>query len=71
MEAQLQQRMEALSEAEQRHGSIEERIQQLETKVSEKESELQRVRYQRLFEAPRCWWCNFAYKTTIGTDLLY
>jgi len=43
VEAQLQQRMEALSEAEQRHGSIEERIQSLEDKVQEKDAELQRV----------------------------
>ena len=43
VEAQLAQRMEALSEAEERHGSIEEKLQQLESKVSEKETELQRV----------------------------
>ena len=43
VEAELQQRMEALSEAERRHGSIEERMQQLESKVQEKDSELQRV----------------------------
>lgn len=43
MEAELQQRMEALTEAERRHGSIEERMQQLEAKVQEKDSELQRV----------------------------
>ncbi|XP_052798888.1 liprin-alpha-1-like isoform X1 [Mya arenaria] len=46
VEAQLAQRMEALTEAEQRHGSIEERIQQLEDKVSEKESELHRARHR-------------------------
>ncbi|XP_052233492.1 liprin-alpha-1-like isoform X3 [Dreissena polymorpha] len=46
VEAQLQQRMEALSEAEQRHGSIDERLQQLEDKVQEKESELQRARHR-------------------------
>ena len=43
VEAQLAQRMEALTEAEQRHGSIEEKLQQLESKVTEKETELQRV----------------------------
>ena len=43
VEAQLAQRMEALTEAEERHGSIEEKLQQLESKVQEKETELQRV----------------------------
>ena len=49
VEAQLAQRMEALTEAEERHGSIEEKLQQLESKVQEKDTELQRVRVFLLY----------------------
>ena len=43
VEAELAQRLEALTQAEERHGSAEERIQLTESKLVEKESELQRV----------------------------
>jgi len=43
VEAELAQRLEALSQAEARHGSAEESLQQLSQQVSEKEAELQRV----------------------------
>lgn len=43
VEAELAQRMEALNQAEERHGSTAERLQTLEQCLSEKESELQRV----------------------------
>ncbi|XP_025084755.1 liprin-alpha-1-like isoform X3 [Pomacea canaliculata] len=44
MEAQLQQRIEALTQAEERHGSTEERLSTLEQNLQDKESELQRAR---------------------------
>ncbi|KAJ8299218.1 hypothetical protein KUTeg_023278 [Tegillarca granosa] len=44
VEAELAQRMEALNQAEERHGSTAERLQTLEQSLSEKESELQRSR---------------------------
>ncbi|KAK6191456.1 hypothetical protein SNE40_003142 [Patella caerulea] len=44
IEAELQQRMDALSQAEERHESTEERIESLEQKLGDKESELQRAR---------------------------
>lgn len=43
VEAELQQRMEALSAAEQKHMSAEERIRRMEQQVEEKHAELQRA----------------------------
>ncbi|CAF4849441.1 unnamed protein product [Pieris macdunnoughi] len=47
MEEQLKARMEALSQAQERHGSAEDRIQRLEASVEEKNAELMRLN-QRL-----------------------
>ncbi|KAK2182025.1 hypothetical protein NP493_371g02019 [Ridgeia piscesae] len=44
VEAELAQRLQALSQAEERHGSAEERIQLLESQLDERTSELQRAR---------------------------
>ncbi|ESO10659.1 hypothetical protein HELRODRAFT_190127 [Helobdella robusta] len=44
LEAELRQRLEALTKAEERHGSAEERMKELEMQLSEKESELTRAR---------------------------
>lgn len=43
VEAELQKRQEALSEAEERHGSAEERLAQLQNSIDEHATELQRV----------------------------
>ena len=43
VEAELQQRLVALSQAEERHGSTEENMQQLSQQLTDKETELQRV----------------------------
>lgn len=43
VEAELAQRVAALSKAEERHGNIEERLRQLEAQLEEKNQELQRV----------------------------
>uniref|UniRef100_A0A9L0JKD6 SAM domain-containing protein n=1 Tax=Equus asinus TaxID=9793 RepID=A0A9L0JKD6_EQUAS len=47
VEAELAQRVAALSKAEERHGNIEERLRQMEAQLEEKNQELQRVRVQR------------------------
>ncbi|KAK9404638.1 liprin-alpha-4 [Crotalus adamanteus] len=44
VEAELAQRIAALTKAEERHGSIEERLRQLETQLEEKNQELSRAR---------------------------
>ncbi|XP_068922646.1 liprin-alpha-1 isoform X2 [Petaurus breviceps papuanus] len=44
VEAELAQRVAALSKAEERHGSIEERLRQMEAQLEEKNQELQRAR---------------------------
>ncbi|XP_027435724.1 liprin-alpha-1 isoform X2 [Zalophus californianus] len=44
VEAQLAQRVAALSKAEERHGNIEERLRQMEAQLEEKNQELQRAR---------------------------
>ncbi|KAM3922428.1 liprin-alpha-3 isoform 2-T2 [Leptodactylus fuscus] len=44
IEAQLAQRVAALSKAEERHGNFEERLRQLEAQLEEKNQELQRAR---------------------------
>ncbi|XP_078273493.1 liprin-alpha-2 isoform X2 [Rhinoraja longicauda] len=44
LEAELAQRITALTKAEERHGSIEERLRHLETQLEEKNQELQRAR---------------------------
>ncbi|XP_060628454.1 liprin-alpha-4 isoform X14 [Anolis sagrei] len=44
VEAELAQRIAALTKAEERHGSIEERLRQLETQLEEKNQELARAR---------------------------
>ncbi|KAI0217788.1 Liprin-alpha-1 [Lamellibrachia satsuma] len=44
VEAELAQRLQALSQAEERHGSAEERIQLLESQLDERTSELQRAK---------------------------
>uniref|UniRef100_UPI00358E7332 liprin-alpha-1-like isoform X2 n=1 Tax=Myxine glutinosa TaxID=7769 RepID=UPI00358E7332 len=44
VEAELAQRVAALTKAEERHGNIEERLRQLETQLEEKNQELQRAR---------------------------
>uniref|UniRef100_A0A8C4WLC6 Liprin-alpha CC2 domain-containing protein n=1 Tax=Gopherus evgoodei TaxID=1825980 RepID=A0A8C4WLC6_9SAUR len=44
IEAQLAQRVAALSKAEERHGNFEERLRQLEVQLEEKNQELQRAR---------------------------
>uniref|UniRef100_A0A8C5QE54 SAM domain-containing protein n=1 Tax=Leptobrachium leishanense TaxID=445787 RepID=A0A8C5QE54_9ANUR len=44
IEAQLAQRVAALSKAEERHGNFEERLRQLESQMEEKNQELQRAR---------------------------
>lgn len=44
VEAELAQRVAALSKAEERHGNIEERLRQLEAQLEEKNQELQRAR---------------------------
>ncbi|XP_058032104.1 liprin-alpha-4 isoform X2 [Ahaetulla prasina] len=44
VEAELAQRIAALTKAEERHGSIEERLRQLETQLEEKNQELGRAR---------------------------
>lgn len=44
LEAELRQRLEALSKAEERHGSAEERLKELEVQLQEKEAEIQRGR---------------------------
>lgn len=44
LEAELRQRLEALSKAEERHGSAEERLKELELQLQEKEAEIQRGR---------------------------
>ncbi|KAM8927922.1 liprin-alpha-3 isoform 2-T2 [Pelodytes ibericus] len=44
IEAQLAQRVVALSKAEERHGNFEERLRQLEAQLEEKNQELQRAR---------------------------
>uniref|UniRef100_A0A663MIW7 PTPRF interacting protein alpha 1 n=1 Tax=Athene cunicularia TaxID=194338 RepID=A0A663MIW7_ATHCN len=43
VEAELAQRVAALSKAEERHGNIEERLRQMEAQLEEKNQELQRV----------------------------
>ena len=45
VEAELQQRMEALNAAEQKHLSAEERVQRLEKQSTERNAELARVRW--------------------------
>uniref|UniRef100_A0A8C8XVB5 PTPRF interacting protein alpha 1 n=1 Tax=Panthera leo TaxID=9689 RepID=A0A8C8XVB5_PANLE len=44
VEAELAQRVAALSKAEERHGNIEERLRQMEAQLEEKNQELQRAR---------------------------
>ncbi|XP_036715525.1 liprin-alpha-1 isoform X2 [Balaenoptera musculus] len=44
VEAELAQRVAALSKAEERHGNIEERLRQMEAQLEEKHQELQRAR---------------------------
>uniref|UniRef100_A0A8D0UWH3 PTPRF interacting protein alpha 1 n=2 Tax=Sus scrofa TaxID=9823 RepID=A0A8D0UWH3_PIG len=44
VEAELAQRVAALSKAEERHGNIEERLRQMEAQLEEKSQELQRAR---------------------------
>lgn len=44
VEAELQQRMEALNKAEELHGSAEERVSRVEQKLMDNEAELSRVR---------------------------
>ncbi|NWW51573.1 LIPA1 protein, partial [Pedionomus torquatus] len=44
VEAELAQRVAALSKAEERHGNIEERLRQMEAQLDEKNQELQRAR---------------------------
>uniref|UniRef100_A0A8B9CRG2 PTPRF interacting protein alpha 1 n=1 Tax=Anser brachyrhynchus TaxID=132585 RepID=A0A8B9CRG2_9AVES len=44
VEAELAQRVAALSKAEERHGNIEERLRQMEAQLEEKNQELQRVK---------------------------
>ncbi|XP_006893287.1 PREDICTED: liprin-alpha-1 isoform X2 [Elephantulus edwardii] len=44
VEAELAQRVAALSKAEERHGNIEERLRQMEVQLEEKNQELQRAR---------------------------
>lgn len=43
LEAELRQRLEALTKAEERHGSAEERMRELEMQLAEKEAEIMRV----------------------------
>lgn len=44
LEAELRQRLEALSKAEERHGSAEEKLKEMEIQLQEKEAEIQRGR---------------------------
>ena len=48
VEAELAQRLEALSQAEERHVTAEERLKQLELRVDESTAELNRVRSLQL-----------------------